>query len=60
MLPPGSGLLAPRRKSVMGFLVAAIIRLYADDIGLPLHADPAPRLPPDTTLLLDREGIVSG
>lgn len=58
MLPPGSGLLAPRRKSVMGFLVAAIIRLYADDIGLPLHADPAPRLPPDTTLLLDREGIV--
>ncbi len=58
LLPPGSGLLAPRRKSVMSFLVASIVRLYGDDVGLPLHADPAPRLPPDTTLLLDREGIV--
>jgi signal transduction histidine kinase len=58
LLPPGSGLLAPRRKSVMGFLVTSIVRLYRDDVGLPLHADPSPRLPADTTLLLDREGIV--
>jgi two-component system, OmpR family, phosphate regulon sensor histidine kinase PhoR len=58
LLPPGSGLLAPRRKSVMSFLVTSIIRLYRDDVGLPLHVDPAPRQSADATLLLDREGIV--
>jgi two-component system, OmpR family, phosphate regulon sensor histidine kinase PhoR len=46
------------RMSTMAYLAAAAERLYSDDPGLPLHADPAPRAPTDTTVLLDRDGAV--
>jgi two-component system, OmpR family, phosphate regulon sensor histidine kinase PhoR len=55
---PGSDALEARRRSVMAYLATIVSRLYRDDVGLPLHADPAPRVSSDTTLLLDREGVV--
>ena len=58
LIPDGLEASDARRHSVMAFLVATVTRLYRDDVGLPLHADPAPRMPADTTLLLDGEGIV--
>jgi two-component system, OmpR family, phosphate regulon sensor histidine kinase PhoR len=54
----GSEALETRRRSVMAYLATMVARLYREDVGLPLHADPAPRVPSGTTLLLDRAGDV--
>jgi two-component system, OmpR family, phosphate regulon sensor histidine kinase PhoR len=58
LVTPGSDALEARRRSAMAYLATTVARLYREDVGLPLHADPAPRVSSDTTLLLDREGDV--
>lgn len=55
LVPPADDLDA-RRLSAMTYLTSAIGRIYRDDVGLPLHADPAPRVPAETTVLLDTDG----
>jgi len=58
MVRPSEPAIEVRRRSVMNFVAVLISRLYREDLGLPLHADPAPRVPPETSLLLDGDGIV--
>ncbi|HEY2792493.1 MAG TPA: HAMP domain-containing sensor histidine kinase [Micromonosporaceae bacterium] len=58
LVEPGNAGMEERRRSAMSYFGTVVARLYREDVGLPLHADPAPRVPPETTVLLDREGIV--
>ena len=55
-LLPTADELDTRRRAAMAYLTSVIARIYRDDAGLPLHADPAPRVPAETTVLLDTEG----
>lgn len=58
LVPPVSVRVEARRRSIMAFIATIVARLYRENVGLPLHADPAPRVRSDTSLLLDGEGIV--
>src|SRR5262249_13811381 len=57
-LPDGVDPADPLRLRVFTYLSEAAARLYRESPGLPLHPDPALRVRPDTTLVVDRGGIV--
>jgi two-component system, OmpR family, phosphate regulon sensor histidine kinase PhoR len=58
MLPAGVDPNDPLRHRLMRYLVAVTARLYRESHGLPLHPDPTLRVRPDTTVVVDRTGIV--
>lgn len=57
-LPDGVDPADPLRLRVFAYLTAVAARLYRESPGLPLHPDPALRVRPDTTVVVDRGGIV--
>src|SRR5262249_19608281 len=56
--PDGVDPADPLRLRVFAYLSAVATRLYRESPGLPLHPDPALRVRPDTTVVVDRAGVV--